>query len=69
MSRGVNTVLWLVNVLSQGYEEVKDVQIVQAGLYIYGLVPALKTNSRREVFLQLTVLVLYLGGEKGDTLE
>ena len=35
--------------LTQGYEEIKDIQIVQAGLYIYGLVPALRAATRREV--------------------
>ena len=35
----------------QGYEEIKDIQIVQAGLYIYGLIPAVKASTRREVGL------------------
>ncbi|KAL5247330.1 hypothetical protein ACHWQZ_G019262 [Mnemiopsis leidyi] len=47
-----------ISVKIEGYEEIKDIQIVQAGLYIYGLIPAVKASTRRErnVLVEVTVV-------------
>ena len=42
----------------QGFEEIADVKIVQAGLYLYGLVPLLKASAKREVREVLSYSVL-----------
>eukprot|EP00116_Pleurobrachia_bachei_P011799 sb/3472061/ len=41
-----------ISVIIEGFEEIKDIKIVQAGVYLYSLVPSVKSSNKREVGIQ-----------------